>query len=296
MNVKPFIKWAGGKGQLLKDIRKKYPISLGVNIKKYCEPFVGGGAVLFDILSNFDVEEVLINDINAELSNTYTQIKVNLESLIKVLEDMQAHYWSLDNQQRKIYYYDKRERFNYLKVNGNESVNIEKAALFIFLNKTCFNGLFRVNKKGMFNVPMGAYKKPLICDKENLRMINRLLQNTTITCGDYSNCSSFIDENTFVYIDPPYRPLTESSSFTSYAETEFNDKQQIELGKFVDSLHKSGASVVISNSDPKNEDKEDDFFEKIYASYNIERVSAKRMINCNSAKRGNINELLITNF
>lgn len=296
MTVKPFVKWAGGKSQLLQDIRMKYPTGLGKNITRYCEPFVGGGAVLFDVLSNYSVDEVLINDINAELINTYIQIKTNLEVLIPELTKMQECFWPLDNEGRKKYYYDKRERFNYLKVNGDETVNIQKAALFIFLNKTCFNGLFRVNKRGLFNVPMGAYKKPVICDEQNLMEISKLLQKVTIKCGDYKNCLGYVDKNTFVYIDPPYRPLTETASFTSYAETVFDDREQVALGQFVDRLTDKGAKVVISNSDPKNSDENDTFFDELYNKYNITRVTAKRMINCNGESRGNISELLISNY
>ena len=296
MNAKPFIKWAGGKSQLLHDIRKKYPKELGKSITKYCEPFVGGGAVLFDVLLNYEIDEVLINDINAELTNTYSHIKNHLAELLLEITKMQEHFWPLDVEKRKEYYYEKRERFNYLKVNGDEAVNLEKAALFIFLNKTCFNGLFRVNKKGLFNVPMGAYKKPMICDKDNLTAISGLLKNVTIRCGDYKECLEFIDERTFVYIDPPYRPLTATASFTSYAEADFNDKEQRELGAFVDGITAKKAKVVISNSDPKNSDEDDTFFDDLYGRYNILRVTAKRMINCNGESRGNVSELLISNY
>lgn len=296
MNAKPFIKWAGGKSQLLPDIRKKYPKELGKSITKYCEPFVGGGAVLFDVLLNYEIDEVLINDINAELTNTYSHIKNHLAELLLEITKMQEHFWTLDVEKRKEYYYEKRERFNYLKVNGDEAVNLEKAALFIFLNKTCFNGLFRVNKKGLFNVPMGAYKKPMICDKDNLTAISGLLKNVTIRCGDYKECLEFIDERTFVYIDPPYRPLTATASFTSYAEADFNDKEQRELGAFVDGITAKKAKVVISNSDPKNSDEDDTFFDDLYGRYNILRVTAKRMINCNGESRGNVSELLISNY
>jgi len=297
--VKPFVKWAGGKGQLLPDIRKKYPTELGQSVNKYCEPFVGGGAVLFDVLSNYSVSEILINDINADLINTYTQIKICLDDLIAELTSMQERFWASDTTKRREYYYDKRERFNYLKlnkVNGVESVNLEKAAVFIFLNKTCFNGLFRVNKRGLFNVPIGAYKNPLICDADNLAEISKLLQNVSVQCGDYKNCLDFIDKNTFVYIDPPYRPLSETSGFTSYAEAGFGDEEQVELGNFVDSLVGKGAKVVVSNSDPKNSKDNDDFFDELYSKYNIDRVTAKRMINCNGESRGNISELLISNY
>lgn len=292
ITVKPFVKWAGGKSQLLNEIRAKYP----EKIDKYCEPFVGGGAVLFDVLANCHPKEVLINDINAELVNTYMQIKNNVAELIILLSDMQESFWAKSDADRKVMYLAKRERFNDLKVNGDAQVNLEKAALFIFLNKTCFNGLYRVNSRGLFNVPMGAYKNPPICDAENLRLISKLLQNVQIKCGDYSECAEFIDENTFVYIDPPYRPLTATASFTSYSENEFGDKQQIELGKFIDDITAAGAKVVASNSDPKNTDTGDDFFDDLYSSYSISRVSAKRMINSKASNRGSINELLICNF
>ena len=246
--AKPILKWAGGKGQLLKEIEKYYPFDNGV-IAKYAEPFVGGGAVLFDILSKYNLEEIYISDINAELINTYVVVRDNIEELIKLLKKYQIEYVPLDTEDRKSYYMAKRERFNDLKVNGNETENIEKAALMIFLNKTCFNGLFRVNKKGMFNVPIGSYKNPLICDEKNLKVISEKLQNVQIVCGDYRKSAGFIDEHTFVYFDPPYRPLTETASFTAYTENLFNDKEQIELAEFVESMHKKGAKIVVSNLD-----------------------------------------------
>lgn len=289
--VKPFIKWAGGKSQLLNEIRGKYP----PKIEKYCEPFVGGGAVLLDILANCQPKEVLINDVNTELINVYFQIKNNVNVLIEMLSEMQGSFWAKNGTDRKTMYLAKRECFNNLKVNDDKKINLEKSALFIFLNKTCFNGLYRVNGKGLFNVPMGAYKKPPICDTENLRLINKLLQNVQIKCGDYSQCAGFIDEKTFVYIDPPYRPLTATASFTSYSENRFGDRQQIELGKFVDAISANGAKVVVSNSDPKNSDENDCFFDDLYSGYTITRVSAKRMINSKASGRRIINELLICN-
>lgn len=296
MVVKPFIKWAGGKTQLLPEIRKRYPIELKTNIKKYCEPFVGGGAVLFDILSNYPIEEILINDVNNELINTYSQIRENLNKLIYELKKTEENFIILENEARKLYYYKKRERFNYLKLNGDEKTNIEKAVLFIFLNKTCFNGLFRVNKKGFFNVPMGSYKKPFICDEENLIKISKLLKNVKIKNGSYEECISFIDEKTFVYIDPPYRPLTATANFTSYTENNFNDEEQIKLKKFIDSITTKRGKVLLSNSDPKNENNDDNFFDDLYNKYIIERVYAKRFINSKAENRGEITELLISNY
>lgn len=293
--VKPFLKWAGGKGQLIREIERFYPFADGC-ITKYAEPFVGGGAVLFDILNKFDLDEIYISDINTELINTYQIIRDNIEELICVLSKYQREYIPFEKEERKNYYMAKRERFNHLKVKGDETDVIEKAALMIFLNKTCFNGLYRVNKKGMFNVPMGAYKNPMICDEINLRTVSEKLQRVTIICGDYRQSADFIDENTFVYFDPPYRPITDTASFTAYTENLFSDEKQIELAGFVGQMHRKGAKVVISNSDPKNSNTEDNFFDNIYSAYNIKRVEAARMINCNSSARGKIKELLISNF
>ena len=295
IECKPFIKWVGGKGQLLSEINKLYPVELGKNINKYAEIFVGGGAVLFDILSKYKLDEVYISDKNLELINTYKSIRDNVDILIKSLKEMEEQYIPLNNEDRKIYYYEKREEYNSLKINS-EVNNIEKAILFIFLNKTCFNGLYRVNKKGEFNVPMGAYKKPKICDEENLKNVSLTLRNVKIVYADYRKSEKFIDGKTFVYIDPPYRPLNITSSFTSYTENDFNDKEQIELAEYINVLNKKGAKIVISNSDPKNNDIDDNFFDKLYKNYNINRVKATRMLNSNASLRGAINELLITNY
>ncbi len=293
--ARPFLKWAGGKGQLIREIEKYYPFEDGT-ITKYAEPFVGGGAVLFDILNRYNLESVYISDINTELINTYSIVKTCVDELLELLSVYQYEYIPLETAERKAYYMSKRERFNELKINGNESENIEKAALMIFLNKTCFNGLYRVNRKGLFNVPMGAYKAPLICDEKNLRTVSEKMQNVRIVCGDYKSSADFIDEYTFVYFDPPYRPLTETASFTAYTENAFDDEKQIELADYVKRMSEKGARVVVSNSDPKNTNEEDDFFDNIYAIHNIKRVEATRMINCNSNSRGRIKELLISNF
>lgn len=289
--AKPFVKWAGGKTQLLNEIRKKYPKT----IDKYCEPFVGGGAVLFDVLSNFQPKEVLINDINKELINTYIQIRDNVSELIDMLSNLQKSFIELDSDNRKIMFLDKRKRYNELKI-YTQNLGVEIASLFIFLNKTCFNGLYRVNKKGAFNVPIGSYKNPMICDEKNLRNVSHLLKNVQISCGDYKNCKNFIDTDTFVYIDPPYRPLTATSSFTSYSKCEFGDKQQIELGKFITKISIKGAKVVASNSDPKNVDESDNFFDEIYNRFDINRIKATRMINSKGSNRGTVSELLICNY
>lgn len=321
--AKPFLKWAGGKTQLLPEIQKFYP----QNIEKYCEPFVGGGAVLFDVITKFHPKEVLINDINPELTNTYTQIKTNVNSLLELLSDWQNEYQNSSPEKRKEIFYTKRERFNKLisgvpTASGGQAFRgsadapfketrqaafpptlrapsilnadlLEKAALMIYLNKTCFNGLYRVNAKGLFNVPSGVYKNPGICQKENLIAVSKALQNVTILTGDYKQTKNFIDSNTFVYIDPPYRPLTQSASFTSYSKEGFDDSKQIELRNFVSEIHQNGAKILLSNSDPKNADKNDNFFDDLYKDFDIKRVSANRMINSNSEGRGAITEIMV---
>ena len=292
MLAHPFIKWVGGKSQLLDEIRTRYPN----RIEKYCEPFVGGGAVLFDVLQKSQPAEVLINDINAELINTYKQIRDNHENVIEQLSILQEDYKSHTVEENKALFYEKRDRYNELKVNGSDTENLEKAVLFIFLNKTCFNGLYRVNSKGLFNVPFNNAKNPLLCDEENLRTCSELLQNVEMKIGDYKKCKDFIDDKTFVYIDPPYRPLTQTAAFTSYSENGFSDKEQIELGNFIKEISNKGAMVLASNSDPKNVDAQDNFFNEIYKDFMVETVYAKRAINSNGRKRGNVSELLISSF
>ena len=292
IKTKPFVKWAGGKSQLISEIRKKYP----KNIKCYCEPFVGGGAVLFDILANYKPEKVLINDINKELIITYYQLQNNVDNLIKKLFALQNEFISADLEQRKIIYNNNRKLYNSLKNKSCENNELEIASLFIFLNKTCFNGLYRVNKNGDFNVPMGSYKNPLICDEFNLKKSSILLKNVKIICGDYSRCIDYINDETFVYIDPPYRPLTQTSSFTSYSAKVFDDKEQIRLADFINIISRKGAIVVASNSDPQNADENDMFFDNLYRNYSIKRIQAKRAINSKSEGRGNVSELLISNF
>lgn len=293
--VKPFVKWAGGKGQLLPVIASYYPFERS-GIRKYVEPFVGGGAVLFDILNKHDLDEVYISDINADLITAYCVVRDSVEDLIEMLLAIQQEFLPMPTEERKACYLEKRERFNFLKISNADWAAIEKAALMIFLNKTCFNGLYRVNKKGLFNVPMGIYKSPTICDEKNLRNISEKLKVVTIHCGDYQDSLDFIDEKTFVYIDPPYRPISVTANFTSYTDVTFDDDAQIALAQFAGQLDRRGAQFVISNSDPTNHNDYDRFFDDMYSSYTIRRVEATRMINCDSKSRGKIRELIISNF
>lgn len=292
--MKPFVKWVGGKGRLIDAIKRRYPEGLGDTIKKYAEPFVGGGAVLFDILNKYNLDEIYISDTNAELINTFRVLRDNADGLISLLSQYQDEYIPLYDNQRKEYYYKKRKRFNELKRKG--ILDTKTAALFIFLNRTCFNGLYRVNSKGEYNVPMGSYKAPLICDSDNLRNVSAALSKVTVVCGDYRRSDHFVDANTFVYFDPPYRPLNATSNFTAYTENVFNDKAQLELAEYIHRLSERGAYVAASNSDPKNIDPDDDFFDDLYCKMKIVRIFASRMINSNPSSRGKISELLICNY
>jgi DNA adenine methylase len=294
MPVKPFLKWAGGKSQILDSIRNKYPDGLGDTITKYAEPFVGGGAVLFDILGRYNMNEIYISDINRELIQTYIAIRDNIDELICLLQAVEQQYLVSNDEVRKKIYYSARDRFNVLK--SAETDSVELASLFIFLNRTCFNGLYRVNSHGAFNVPQGSYKNPTICDERNLLAVSDKLQGATIVCADYSESRNFIDCNTFAYFDPPYRPLSATSSFTSYAKNNFGDRDQIELACLIDKLSEYGAWVVASNSDPKNEDSSDDFFDRLYSRHTIVRINASRAINSVGSSRGKISELLIASY
>lgn len=294
--IRPFVKWAGGKGSLIPQLNNFYPYELknGI-IKKYIEPFVGGGAVLIDILQKYDIQEVYAFDINIDLINSYNVIKCNVEELINNLKQMETEYLQLGQEERKNYFYNIRNEYNNYELEENEQ-NIRRAAQFIYLNRTCFNGLYRVNKNGKFNVPIGSYKNPTICDEENLRQLSQLIQNVQFQYGDYSKSMEYVTENTFVYFDPPYRPLNVTSGFTSYTKEDFNDENQKELARFYGELNVRNVKLMLSNSNPKNINKEDTFFDNIYQGFNINQIQASRMINANSNGRGKISEILVTNY
>ena len=290
--ARPFVKWVGGKTQLLDDIKKTLPRDFSRrNEMTYVEPFVGGGAVLFWILQEYpNITRAVINDINAELICTYRVIKYDVENLILELSRLQNEYLPLNEVDRKKYFLAQRERFN-----ERDTSEVEIAALFIFLNRTCFNGLYRVNSKGKFNVPHGRYANPKICDEETLRADSAVLQRVEILCGDFAQTSKYAHDNVLFYFDPPYRPLTDTSAFTSYAKEGFDDAEQIRLRDFCDLIAKQKSLFVASNSDPLNVDNEDVFFDHLYKMFSIKRVSAARMINSKGNGRGAISEIMISN-
>ena len=290
--ARPFIKWVGGKTQLLDEVHKSLPRDFASRQHiTYVEPFVGGGAVLFWILQAYpNIEHAVINDINPELICTYRVIKGNVEALIETLAAIQAEYIPMNADGRKDYFVQQRTLFNSKRTNS-----VETAALFIFLNRTCFNGLYRVNSKGEFNVPHGKYSNPRICDADNLRACSAILQRVEIQCGDFAETGRYAGPNTLFYFDPPYKPITETSSFTSYAKEGFNDAEQIRLRDFCDQISKERALFVASNSDPKDVNPKEDFFDTIYNHFIIKRVSAARMINSDTSGRGAVSELMISN-
>ncbi|MDD2278757.1 MAG: DNA adenine methylase [Bacteroidales bacterium] len=292
--AKPFLKWAGGKTQLINEVESKLPNDFGNLSYTYIEPFIGSGAVLFWLLNRYPkIEKAVINDINSDLTNTYKVISTSPKELISVLSLMQNEYYALENNQEKksTYYYKKRECYN-----SRKSDKIAQAALFIFLNRTCYNGLYRVNKKNEFNVPMGSYKKPTICDAENILVVSKALQKVEILCGDFEQTLNYAGNNSFFYFDPPYKPLSNTSSFNSYAKDEFDDEHQIRLKNFCSRIDSMGYKWMLSNSDVKGFDGNNNFFDELYSEFKIGRVKATRRINSNANKRGELNELLITNY
>lgn len=296
--VRPFVKWAGGKNKLIPQMEQYYPKELKENkIDVYIEPFVGGGAILMDILKKYNIKKAYAFDINKNLINCYNIIKDKVESLVLELKKLEEEYLKLDDENRKEYYYDIRKKYNSINIE-NENEALEKTTYFIFLNKTCFNGLYRENRRGQFNVPIGKYKNPIIFDEENLIELSKLIKNVTFINGDYRESYKYIEENTFIYFDPPYRPINKTSSFTSYSKEDFNDENQKELGEYFRKINDNNSNVklMLSNSNPKNNNEKDDFFEQIYNGFKINEIKANRMINSNKEKRGKISELLIINY
>ena len=291
---KPFLKWAGGKTQLISSIQSSLHPSILNKKFTYIEPFVGSGAILFWMINNFpNLKKAVINDINSDLINTYRTIAKSPTELISILKDLQSDYHSLKDkeEEKRQYYKDNRELYN-----TRSSENTMQAALFIFLNRTCFNGLYRVNSKNIFNVPIGSYKTPTICDEQNIFSVSNALQKVEILNGDYTSTLEHATDNSFFYFDPPYKPLSNTSSFNSYAKDDFNDDEQIRLRDFCSQLETLGHKWMLSNSDVRGKDGNGTFFDDIYSDFAISRVKASRRINANAEKRGELNELLITNY
>lgn len=293
MAAKPFIKWVGGKGQLLQQLEAKLPANFDLlSDVTYIEPFVGGGAMLFNMLQRHpNITHAIINDINIDLTTCYEVVKTSPDTLIQSLNTIQSEFYSLtDENTQRNFYMDMRARFNTKKLSP-----IENTTLFFFLNRTCFNGLYRVNRKGLFNVPFGKYAHPTICDPDTIMADSELLQRVTILHGDYQQTLECAGAQTLFYFDPPYRPLSNTSSFNDYTADAFDDVAQIRLKEFCDRVHAAGHRFMLSNADCFSHNG-DRFFEDLYANYNIQRVWASRNVNANASKRGKLQELLIRNF
>ena len=295
--AKPFLKWAGGKGQLLSQLDQHLPKGISRIDFTYLEPFVGGGAMLFHILQQFpNIKKVVINDINSYLITAYRVIKNSPDELIKRLSELENQYYSTgDNEDQKSFFLRVRETFNEVEMD-----DVDRTKYLIFLNRTCFNGLYRVNSKGKFNVPFGRYLHPTICNAETIKADSELLNRVELVIlnGDFERTIEHLSDGfNLFYFDPPYRPLNATSSFNSYSKEDFNDEEQIRLRDFCARLSEyPNVKWMLSNADCSAKNPDDTFFEEIYGDFNINRVYASRAINANPSKRGKLTELLIKNY
>ncbi|MBR6092247.1 MAG: DNA adenine methylase [Bacteroidales bacterium] len=294
MKAKPFVKWVGGKTQLIDQLEALLPADFDKweNVT-YIEPFVGGGAMLFYMLqAHPNIKSAIINDINEDLTTCYKVVKQNPDTLVESLQQIQKEYYSLQSEEaRKHFFLIMRDEFNTKSLDS-----IRNTTLFFFLNRTCFNGLYRVNKAGLFNVPFGKYETPTICDPMTIYADSELLQNVEILTGDYQQTLQWAHDNTLFYFDPPYRPLSNTSSFNDYAKESFNDFAQRRLKDFCDRIENAGFRFMLSNSDCFNTPLKDRFFENLYLAYVIDRVWASRNVNVNPSKRGKLQEILVHNY
>ena len=296
-----YLKWPGGKSQLLPQIDPLLPAALKQGgLTRYVEPFVGSGALFFHICRHYPVSEYLLLDQNPALILTYRVVQQQVEALIDALSALQAAFWAQDGDGRKAMYYTLRERFNAGRATSGAEVaveaQVERAAQLIFLNRTGYNGLYRVNSRGEFNVPFGRYRQPTICQTDALRAAARCLQGVQLIQGSFAACEPFVDAHTFVYFDPPYRPLSATANFTAYAAEAFDEKEQWRLAEFYRRLGQRGACLLLSNSDPRHVRPDDHFYAEAYAGFRVETVQARRRINSRADRRRSISELLILNY
>ncbi len=289
--AKPFVKWAGGKTRVLDTLI--YFISKQSRnqiITTYIEPFLGGGSLFFYLVQNYNFSKYIISDINSPLIATYQAIKDNLHYLSGYLEALENRYY--DTQNKKVFFEDVRSKFNEeLKENSKYSSPYDKARIagkLIFLNKTCFNGLYRLNSKGEFNTSYGKYKKPKIFDEDNLKAVSKVLQRCEIYNLDFWGLKEYINDKCIVYLDPPYKPLSETANFTSYTSQNFTDSNHERLVRFCDYIDSIGGKFILSNSDQEE-------CHALYCKYQIEKYQNLRSINSNGSKRGGINEILVKN-
>jgi DNA adenine methylase len=282
-DVHPFVKWAGGKSQLLSELNKMIPSQFN----RYFEPFLGGGAMFLHLISSGMRFNACLSDINAELITAYRAVKDNVNGVMRLLQTYEREYKKYPpySKQQKQYYNQLRNGRNTIK----SSSDVEITARLIALNKTCFNGLYRVNGKGEFNVPPGKYKNPLICDSSNLENVSNALSRATIFAGDYRDAIESAQKGDFIYLDPPYQPLNNTSYFTAYTTDGFDDRDQSQLAEVFRKLNSRGCLLLLSNSDTA-------FIRALYSDFRIKEVNVQRAINCKGSKRVGHKELLISNY
>jgi DNA adenine methylase len=280
--MKPFLKWLGGKTRLLPQLDPLFPTEFA----RYVEPFVGGGAVFLHLAQKQKFKSAILCDVSEELTVAWKAVQDDPLGLCRALKRLADEYLALPTADREKFYYQMREEHNQKKGSPKK-----RAARVVFLNKTCYNGLFRHNSKGGFNSPFGRYDKPAFYDVENIGSVSNALRGAMILNGDFTDCERFVNKGTFVYFDPPYRPLSATSSFTSFSGRGFDDADQERLAASFKRLDKRGAKLMLSNSDTP-----DGYFEGLYAGFNIHRVRAGRSVNSNPELRGKVSELVITNY
>lgn len=276
IQARPFLKWVGGKAQLLSQFEQYYP----KDFNNYFEPFIGGGALFF----NLSPTKAHINDVNTTLISAYKNIKNKPEEVMKILKKLESEYKNGNEESKKELFYKIRDEFN-----NTSDAELKKSAYLIFLNKTCFNGMYRENSKGGFNTPFGKAKNPTILDRENILLVSKVLKHTKLTSVSFEKAVAEAKKGDFVYFDPPYHPLTETAKFTSYHKDSFTKEDQLKLRDVFDELDKRGCYVMLSNSHTP-------FINDIYKKYRRETVMANRAINCKASGRGKIKELLILNY
>jgi len=282
--VKPFLKWVGGKTKLLSELEKKLPKKL-INKKfNYVEPFLGGGAVFFHLVQKFNIEKAYLNDLNSKLIDVYEDVRDKNTELIQQLKKLESDYYKSNN--KKSFFLNQRERFNSSKKSP------QKSALFIFLNKTGFNGMYRENSKGEYNIPFGQMKTPVICNKDLLEKTGKLLKDKEVIFSS-KNFEKVVadDKEVFYYLDPPYRPISKTSSFTNYTKSNFNDKTQYLLKEYCDKIDKKGGLFMQSNSYS-----EDGFFQKLYYNRKINNLKVMRTISADGNKRKKVKEIIVKNY
>ncbi|MFA5025756.1 MAG: DNA adenine methylase [Candidatus Shapirobacteria bacterium] len=280
MIAKPFLKWVGGKTKLVPELVEMFP----KKFNNYYEPFVGGGALFYEVIQKYEVKTSSINDINKKLITAYIQIKENPQKLISELKNIEKEYKKLSLEKQRDYFISTRRKYNERKIDDTTT-----AAYLIFLNKTCFNGMYRENSKGEYNIPFGDQKNPTICDKENILAVSKCLKNTEITNLSFEDSVKECKKGDLIYFDPPYYPINATSNFTGYSKNSFGEAEQKKLKDVFTDLVKRGCSVMLSNSHTP-------FIEKLYKEFHINYRYAARSINSNGEKRGKIQEVVVTNY